>query len=233
MRIVRLEREKLVLVLIDFFLAEFSGLDNRACLLTHLLQRYLIVLRQRVLALKDQIRCLLAYFADVQSEQLQDEFQRGYQVVQVVPEFVHEKWLDDLVIEEYAFRYPGRAISLLRDVGDRELLVEDGIHLMVLVLEGAHDVLASDDQVHHARYQDARVVALGLEADCNQVYEVHQRQILPVALLVALKELEMELVLQVRQRLVYVIIPPLHEPCGPIHGGLEPIEVPFKHLAHF
>ena len=86
--------------------------------------------------------------------------------MQVVPEFVHEEWLDDLVVEEDALRDSLVALSLLRYISYWELTAEDGVHLVVLVLESAHDVLASYYQVHHTGYQDAGVKAFGFETYC-------------------------------------------------------------------
>ena len=54
-----------------------------------------------------------------------------------------------------------------------------------------------------------------------------------MALLRTLKELQLELLLQVAERLINVLVPPIHEPRCPNVRSLELVEIPTKHLTNF
>lgn len=105
-------------------------------------------------------------------------------------------------------------------------------HLVVLHLESMHDFFASDNQVHHACYYLAGRELTHFVADSKQVDEVHHCEELGLALVYFVEELEVELLLQVRQRLVHVFVPPLHEPLSPHHVSLEVVEVPLENARH-
>ena len=115
----------------------------------------------------------------------------------------------------------------------RELLLEYLVHLPVFELKSTHDVLAADEQVHDASHHLSGCILLGVVTHGKDVYELHEGHELVVALRRAFQELQLKLLLEVRKGLVHVLIPPLHEPRSPDEGGLELVEVPFKHIANF
>lgn len=106
-------------------------------------------------------------------------------------------------------------------------------HFVVLDLEGTHDVLASDDEVHDTGYQSPLSVLLGLVAHGYDIHEVHERQKLLMTWLTSFQKLELKLLLEIGQGVVHVFIPSLHEPSGPLIVGLELIEVPVQHSTYF
>ena len=114
-----------------------------------------------------------------------------------------------------------------------ELLLKHLIHLSVFELECTHYVLAADEKVHDASHHLSGRVLLGVVTHGKDVYELHEGHELVVALWRAFQELQLELLLEVRQGLVHVLIPPLHEPRSPDEGGLELVEVPLQHIANF
>ena len=69
--------------------------------------------------------------------------------MQVVTKFVYEERLYYLVVEKNSLRET-RGRRNLGGLDDWKLLLESHIHFSVLVLESAHDVLTSYDEVHDA-----------------------------------------------------------------------------------
>ena len=104
---------------------------------------------------------------------------------------------------------------------------------MVLKLEGAHNVLTPYDEVHDAGNQGSLRVIFILATDRYDVYELHERQEFLVTLWRALKEFQLELLLQVAERLINILIPTVHEPSGPHVWSLKLVKVPVKHFTNF
>lgn len=104
---------------------------------------------------------------------------------------------------------------------------------MVLKLEGAHNVLTPYDEVHDAGNQGSLRVIFILATDRYDVYELHERQEFLVTLWRALKEFQLELLLQVAERLINILIPTVHEPGGPHVWSLKLVKVPVKHFTNF
>jgi hypothetical protein len=136
--------------------------------LHELLKGDLALLVENELALLNQSRRCLRTVMDVENEVLEHEFDRLYQVMQEEPEFVVEKRLDNLIVEEDTFGQPGalRAVVDLLRMDYRELLLENLEHFSVLYLKGTHYVFSTNKQVHHAGHEDPwgvlpRVVAQG------------------------------------------------------------------------
>jgi hypothetical protein len=154
--------------------------------------------------------------------------------VEIVSEFAHEKRLDDLVVEQDAL---GQTLELLLvalvGIDDRELLFESVEHLTIFDLEGAHYIFTPDDQVHDARYHHPLAVFSALIADGDNVDELHESEELLMTFWVGLEELQLELVLEIRKRLIDILVPPFHEPLRPFEMRLELVEVPPEELADF
>lgn len=98
-------------------------------------------------ALLDERSLDIDSFRDVQDEESENVPQRLYQIMKVVPKLVYEERLYYLVVEENSFRET-RGCRYLRRFDYWELFLERREHLSVLVLEGAHYVLTSYDEVH-------------------------------------------------------------------------------------
>ena len=107
-----------------------------------------------------------------------------------------------------------------------KLVLKSHVHFSVLVLERAHNVLTSYDQVHDACDQLSLRETFGLPTQSYDVYELYESQEFLMALLRTLKELQLELLLQVAERLINVLVPPIHEPRCPHVRCLELVEVP-------
>ena len=154
--------------------------------------------------------------------------------MKIVSKFTHEKWLDDLVVKQDAL---GQALKLLMvalvGIDDWELIFESVEHFVVFNLEGAHDVFASDYQVHDARYDHPLAVFTAFVTDGNDVDELHESEELLMTLWISFEELQLELVLQIRKGLIHVLVPPFHEPLSPFKMRLELVEVPTQKLADF
>ena len=89
-------------------------------------------------------------------------------------------------------------VALVR-VDDGELVFEFVEHLIVFNLESAHDVFTADYQVHDAGNDNPLAILSTFITYGDYVYELHESQELLVAFWVSLKELELKLVLQIRQ----------------------------------
>lgn len=154
--------------------------------------------------------------------------------MEIVSEFAHEKRLDDLVVEQDAL---GQTLELLLvalvGIDDRELLFESVEHLTIFDLEGAHYIFTADDQVHDARYHHPLAVFSALITDGDNVDELHESEELLMTFWVGLEELQLELVLEIRKRLIDILVPPFHEPLRPFEMRLELVEVPPQELADF
>ena len=107
-----------------------------------------------------------------------------------------------------------------------KLVLKSHVHFSILVLECAHNVLTSYDQVHDAGDQLSLRETFCLPAQCYDIDELHESQEFLMALLRTLKELQLELLLQVAERLINVLVPPIHEPSCPHVRSLELVEVP-------
>ena len=112
-------------------------------------------------------------FRDVQDEVPKHLPHRLDQVVQVVPELVYEERLYYLVVEENALRETG-CRGYLGGLKDWKLLLKSHVHLPVLVLESAHDVLTSYDEVHDASNQLSLRKAFHFSTYRYYVYELHE-----------------------------------------------------------
>jgi len=97
--------------------------------------------------------------------------------------------------------------------------------LIIVLLEGAHDIFASYYNIHHASDQETRTDFLGFVAHREDVDETHERHELDLTVLPVLVKLERELVLQVAEGVVDVGVPPLHEPSCPFNMSLK-LKVP-------
>lgn len=136
--------------------------------LHELLKGDLALLVENELALLNQSGRCLRTVMDVENEVPEHEFDRLYQVMQEEAEFVVEKRLDNLIVEEDTFGQPRalRAVVDLLRMDYRELLLENLEHFSVLYLKGTHYVLSTYKQVHHAGHEHPwgvlpRVVAQG------------------------------------------------------------------------
>jgi hypothetical protein len=108
--------------------------------------------------------------------------------VQVVPKFVYEEGLYYLVVKKDAFR-DARGTRDFRWLDYRELILECLTHFIILVLEGAHDVLTSYDEVHDASDKGPVGVSLALVAEGYDVDELHEGHELLMALVASLQKL--------------------------------------------
>lgn len=123
-------------------------------------------------------------------------------------------------------------VALVR-IDNWELFFELVEHFVVFDLEGAHDILASDYQVHDTRYHHPLAKLATLITDGNDIDELHESEELLMTFRIGLEELELELVLEIGKGLIHVLVPPFHEPLRPFEMRLELVEVPPKKLADF
>lgn len=211
---------------VGLFFAKFDARVTTLLLqLQQPLHRNVLLLLHYEFALLDERPGNNSAFRDVQDEEFENLLQGLDQVVQVVPEFVYEERLYDLVVEQNSLRETRRR----GDLGWLDywkLVLKSHVHFSVLVLEGAHNVLTSYDQVHDACYQLSLRETFRLSAQCYDVYKLHESQEFLMALLRTLKELQLELLLQVAERFINVLVPPIHEPRCPHVRSLELVEVP-------
>ena len=114
-----------------------------------------------------------------------------------------------------------------------KFVLKSHIHFSVLVLEGAHDILTSYDQVHDAGYQLSLRETFSFSTYRYDVYELHECEEFLMALFRTLKELQLELLLKIAERLINVLVPPVHEPRRPHVRCLELVKVPPEHLTNF
>lgn len=154
--------------------------------------------------------------------------------MEIVSEFAHEKWLNNLVVKQDAFGQTLEllAVALVR-IDDRELLFEFIEHFTILDLERAHYIFTSDYQVHDARYDHPLAVFSAFIADGNYVDELHEGEELLMTFRISLKELQLKLVLQIRKRLIDILVPPFHEPLCPFKMRLELVEIPAQKFTSF
>ena len=104
--------------------------------------------------------------------------------MQEEPELVVEEWLYYLIVEENAFRQSwALTIAHILWVDYRELLLKHLIHLPVFDLEGTHNVLTSDKQIHNTSHQLSRRVLLRVIADWENIYELHESDKFVMALI--------------------------------------------------
>jgi hypothetical protein len=76
-------------------------------------------------------------------------------------------------------------------------------------------------------------VVLALITQREDVHKLHEGQELLVTFTGAFQEFQLELLLQVAERLINILIPPIHEPRGPYVRGLKLIKVPSEHFTNF
>ena len=110
------------------------------------------------------------------------------EIIQIHAELVDEEWFNDLVIKKYAFGKPtlillGLTLDLFLITLDfwplyRQLLLKHFGHFMVLKLESAHYVFATEDQVHNAGHQLPLTEFLRAEVNGNCIGELHDSLIL-------------------------------------------------------
>ena len=74
------------------------------------------------------------------------------QIMEVATEFINEKWLDNLIIEQDTLWKSIVLSGHMVSVWDWEVVLECLEHLLVLELESAHDVLTSQEEVHQASH---------------------------------------------------------------------------------
>lgn len=70
--------------------------------------------------------------------------------MEVATEFIYEKRLNDLIIEQNAFWKSVVLVGNMISVWYREVVLKCLEHLFILKLESAHDILTSQEQVHQA-----------------------------------------------------------------------------------
>jgi len=75
---------------------------------------------------------------------------RLYQIMKIATEFIYEKWLDDLIIEQDAFWESVMLSRNMISIWNRKVVLESLEHLFILKLESAHNILTSQEQVHQA-----------------------------------------------------------------------------------
>lgn len=78
--------------------------------------------------------------------------------MQIHAELIYEEGLNNLIIEKDAFGQPLLILlmvflPILVRHAYRKLVLEHSRHLFVVILESAHDIFASKDEVHHTRHQ--------------------------------------------------------------------------------
>lgn len=95
--------------------------------------------------------------------------------MEIVAEFAHEKWLDDLVVKQDALRQTLEllVVALVR-IYYGELFLEFVEHFVVLDLEGAHNIFASNYQVHDASDYHPLAEFSAFITDGNNVDELHE-----------------------------------------------------------
>ena len=101
-------------------------------------------------------------------------FHRLNQIMEVATEFINEKWLDNLIIEQDTFWKSVMLSGHMVSVWDWEVVLECLEHLLVLELESAHDVLTSQEKVHQASHQNSLGVFLAFIIHGNNIDEVHE-----------------------------------------------------------
>ena len=99
---------------------------------------------------------------------------RLYQIMKIATEFIYEKWLDDLIIEQDAFWESVMLSRNMISIWNRKVVLESLEHLFILKLESAHNILTSQEQVHQACHQNPLGVFLALIIDRDYINKVHE-----------------------------------------------------------